>query len=82
MDYITKLDVKDFEKYNNIWDMEENPSLRDKLYQELVNKNRVTFVYVKDGKYIAEVSIVFDMNDLDYTILGKRLYVSRMIVKE
>ena len=82
MDKIIKLDINDFEKCSNIWNMNENEKLKDTLYKELLNNERVTFVYVKDGEYIAEVSIVFDKNDEDYTIKGKRLYVSRMIVKE
>lgn len=82
MDKIIRLDINDFEKCSNIWNMNENEKLKDTLYKELLNNERVTFVYVKDGEYIAEVSIVFDKNDEDYTIKGKRLYVSRMVIKE
>ena len=82
MDKIIRLDINDFEKCSNIWNMNENEKLKDTLYKELLNNERVTFVYVKDDEYIAEVSIVFDKGDEDYTIKGKRLYVSRMIVKE
>ena len=82
MDEIIKLDIKNFEKCNNIWNMEKNKELKDRFYNELQNKNRITFVYTKDEEYIAEVSVVFNKNDEDYTILGKRIYISRIIVKK
>lgn len=82
MDEIIELDIKNFEKCNNIWNMEKNKELKDRFYSELQNKNRITFVYTKDEEYIAEVSIVFNKNDEDYTILGKRIYISRIIVKK
>ena len=34
-----------------------------------------------EGKFIGEIAYVFDMNDGDYTIPGKRIYISRLIVK-
>ena len=82
MDEIIELDIKNFEKCNNIWNMEKNKELKDRFYSELQNKNRITFVYTKDEEYIAEVSIVFNKNDEDYTIPGKRIYISRIIVKK
>ena len=82
MDEIIKLEIKNFEKCNNIWNMEKNKELKDRFYNELQNKNRITFVYTKDEEYIAEVSVVFNKNDEDYTILGKRIYISRIIVKK
>ena len=82
MNKIIELDIKNFEKCNNIWNMEKNKELKDRFYSELQNKNRITFVYTKDEEYIAEVSIVFNKNDEDYTIPGKRIYISRIIVKK
>ena len=82
MDEIIELDIKNFEKCNNIWNMEKNKELKDRFYSELQNKNGITFVYTKDEEYIAEVSIVFNKNDEDYTIPGKRIYISRIIVKK
>ena len=62
--------------------MEKNKELKDRFYKELLNKNRMTFVYTKDEEYIGEVSIVFNKNDEDYSIPGIRLYISRIIVKK
>ena len=82
MEKIIKLDIKNFEKCNNIWNMEKNKELKDRFYKELLSKNRVTFIYTKDEEYIAEISIVFNKNDEDYSIPDKRLYISRIIVKK
>ena len=82
MNKIIELEIKNFEKCNNIWNMEKNKELKDRFYKELLNKNRMTFVYTKDEEYIGEVSIVFNKNDEDYTIPGIRLYISRIIVKK
>lgn len=82
MNEIIELDINNFEKCNNIWNMEKNKELKDRFYKELLNKNRMTFVYTKDEEYIGEVSIVFNKDDEDYTIPGIRLYISRIIVKK
>ena len=62
--------------------MEKNKELKDRFYNELLSKNRMTFVYTKDEEYIGEISIVFNKNAEDYSIPGIRLYVSRIIVKK
>ena len=82
MEKIIELDIKNFEKCNNIWNMDKNKEHKDKIYNELLNKNRKTFVYVEDDEYIAEASLVFDKEDEDYTIPGKRIYLSRIVVKK
>lgn len=82
MNDIIELDIKNFEKCNNIWNMEKNKELKDRFYNELLNKTRKTFVYVKDEEYIGEISIVFNKKDEDYSIPGMRLYISRIIVKK
>ena len=79
---IIKLPPNNFEMCSNIWDMKKNRELAKKFYGELLSGNRITYVYTVDGKYIAEISLVFDMDDSDYTISGKRVYVSRLIVKK
>ena len=62
--------------------MKKNKELKDRFYKELKSGNRKTFIYTKAEEYIAEISIVFDKNDADYSIPGKRLYLSRIIVKK
>jgi len=82
MSNIIKLNINDFYKCNNIWNMNKKKQLADKFYSELENGNRITFVYTEQDEYIGEVSLVFDMNDFDYTIDGKRIYLSRFLVKK
>ena len=82
IDYkIIKLDPKNFKKCSNIWDMKHHADLAEKFYGELLADNRVTYVFQVKDKYIGEISLVFDMNDSDYTIEKQRIYVSRLIVK-
>jgi len=77
---IEKLNVKDYSKCNNIWNMDDC-ELTETFYQEIKNKNRVVFVYKINDEFIGEVAYVFDMKDSDYTIPGRRIYISSLIVK-
>lgn len=76
------LDINNYYKCNNIWDMNKKKELAEKFYQELKNGNRITFIYVENNDYIGEVSLVFDMKDNDYTIKNQRIYLSRFLVKQ
>lgn len=78
---IIKLDPNNFKKCGNIWDMDQQADLAMQFYQELLIGNRVTYVFQVGDKYVGEISIVFNMNDSDYTIEKQRLYLSRLIVK-
>ena len=51
MEEIIELDIKNFEKCNNIWNMEKNKELKNRFYNELLNKTRKTFVYVTDEEF-------------------------------
>ena len=79
---VIKLDINNYYKCNNIWDMYNRKELTNKFYNELKDGNRITFVYVSNDEYLGEVSLVFNMNDSDYTIDGKRIYLSRFLVKK
>ena len=79
---ITKLNIQDYPKCSNIWDMNKQKSLADKFYDEIISGNRRTYIYSINDEYIAEISLVYEMNDIDYTIPSKRAYVSRLIVKK
>ncbi len=78
---IKKLDINDYYKCNNIWDMSKFP-FTEKFKQQIIDGNRVVFVYEVDGEFIGEISYVLDMDDPDYTIPNKRVYISRLIVKK
>jgi ribosomal protein S18 acetylase RimI-like enzyme len=78
---IEKLTPDNYIKCGNIWDMNKNPDMTKKWYDELVSGNRVIFVYIENGEYLGEGSLVFNNGDSDYTIENKRIYLSRMVVK-
>lgn len=78
---IIKLEITGFQKCGDIWDMQEKPALAEQFYRELLSGNRTTYVYTADGAFIGEVSVVRDSGDDDYTKPGRRLYLSRLIVK-
>jgi ribosomal protein S18 acetylase RimI-like enzyme len=78
---IEKLNPENYQKCGNIWDMNKNPNMTKKRYDELVSGNRVIFVYIENGEYMGEGSLVFNNGDSDYTIENERIYLSRMVVK-
>ena len=80
---IVRLKPEDFEKCNNIWDLEENKKFTQNIYKELTSGDRVTFVYkdIKTLNFIGEVSIVFKSWEI-YSIKDVRIYLSRLIVKD
>ncbi len=78
---IKKLDINDYYKCNNIWNMDKFP-FAEKFKQQIIDGNRVVFVYEINGEFIGEIAYVLDMQDSDYTIPNKRVYVSRLIVKK
>ncbi len=78
---IERLNPNDYHKCSNIWNMKSQP-LADKWFDEIKSGNRLVFVYKINGEFIGEGALVLDEGDPDYTIPGKRIYVSRMIVKK
>ena len=78
---IIRLEPNEYNKCRNIWDMSKNPDGALKWYNELVNGNRIIFVYTENSEFIGEGSLVFKNDDPDYTIPDKRIYLSRMVVK-
>jgi len=79
---IVRLKPEDYQKCANIWNMDKRPELAKQFYYELLSGNRRIFVYVKNGEYIGEGAIVFEKNDSDYSIPERRIYFSRLVVKE
>ncbi len=78
---IEPLKPEEYHKCSNIWNMQAQPlSLQWK--EEIESGNRLVFIYKINGEFIGEGALVFNIDDPDYTIPGKRVYVSRMIVKK
>ena len=78
---IIQLDPKNYKKCAAIWNMKSNRQRTKRWLKEIKSGNRVVFIYIEDGQFIAEGALVFDNGDRDYTIPGQRVYLSRMIVK-
>ena len=78
---IRQLSLEEFPKCGNIWNMEKHAELAERFLSALRSGNRLTWVYERDGAFLGEISLVLEQNDPDYTIPGRRIYVSRLIVK-
>ena len=78
---IRVLNIKEYSKCRNIWDMEKHAELAARFLDELRCGNRLTWVYEEGGQFLGEISLVKDTNDPDYTIPGRRIYVSRLVVR-
>lgn len=78
---IEPLKLEEYHKCSNIWNMKSQP-LTEKWREEIASGNRQVFIYKIGGEFIGEGALVLDSGDPDYTIPGKRVYVSRMIVKK
>ncbi|CAM3851566.1 GNAT family N-acetyltransferase [Alkalicoccus chagannorensis] len=79
---IERLTPETFQRCSAIWNVDEEKDMAAWCYEELVQGNRETFVYVEDGLCRGEASLVFEHEDPHYVIPGRRLYVSRMIVRK
>ncbi len=80
--HIRRLTPDEFPKCGNIWDMERHADLAERFLSELQSGNRLTWVYEQDGHFLGEISLVKDTPDPDYTVPGRRIYVSRLIVRK
>ncbi|MCL2427398.1 MAG: GNAT family N-acetyltransferase [Oscillospiraceae bacterium] len=78
---IMKLEPQNFHKLDNIWDMSKHKEMSEIWHKQLISGNRIIFVYCENGEYLGQGDLVCDMNDPDYTIANKRIYLSRMVVK-
>lgn len=79
---IIKLKSEDYHKCSNIWNMKKRPEMAEHFYKQLVSGDRIIYVYAVNGEYLGEGSLVLEQNDPDYSIPGKRVYFSRLVVKE
>ena len=78
---ITRLQPEEFYKCAEIWNMERHKDQAEEWRRQLIAGNRTTYVYRSEDRFLGEISMVFAHADPDYTIPGRRLYVSRLVVK-
>lgn len=79
---IELLEIADYDKCSNIWNMKKQSELAEKFYSELLSGNRITYICKDCEEFVGEISLVKEMNNSDYTIPNQRVYVSRLIVKK
>ena len=78
---IFPLDPAEYGRCRVIWDMDRNPESARRWYRELLEGNRSIFIYRRGGEWLGEIALVRDAGDPDYTMAGRRAYVSRLIVR-
>lgn len=83
MDTITVRDLRpeEYSKCIDIWGVANESKIPGSFYGEFMSGNRVIFVATRGEEFLAEGALVFDKNDPDYTLAGKRVYLSRIGVK-
>ena len=64
---IVPLEPAEYSRCGVIWDMEKNREQARRWYQELLEGNRSVFIFRRNGP--------------DYTVAGRRAYLSRLIVR-
>ena len=81
--HIVELKKENFHRCLDIWEMvpESRTALAETFYSQLLAGRRRTFVYAMKGDYIAEISLVSETSEADYTIPGQRAYVSHLVVR-
>lgn len=77
---IIRLLPENYQKCMNIWNFQRQQNTKQ-FYQELVEGNRIIFVYVLNNEYVGEGSLVLKSEDKDYTIPNQRINITRLIVK-
>ena len=77
---IKKIGLNDYPKCGAIWNMSASPYTQV-FTQQIKTGVREVFVLTMDGEYLAECDLVYDNPDYG-TVPGRRLYLSRLIVKK
>lgn len=77
---ITRIGLEGYSKCGAIWDMTACPYTQTFISQIKASVREV-YILTVDGEYIAEYDLVYDNPEYE-TVPGKRLYLSRLIVKK
>jgi len=84
-DNIIQLQTEHYNNYGNLFDLDHpHASL---WFEQIKARNRIRFLYVENGDCLAQVDIVKDYgernigDETDYTIPGRRVYLSRLFVQ-
>lgn len=74
-----KIMPEDFDSLGGIWNSSADA---EKLREELCEFKRVMIALKSGEEYIAAASLVFEMNDADFTEPMEKIHLSHMAVKE
>ena len=77
---INRISLEDYPKCGAIWDMDACPYTQTFISQIKASVREV-YILTVDGEYVAECDLVYDNPEYG-TVPGKRLYLSRLIVKK
>lgn len=78
---IVKLNIEEYSKCNHIWDMKKCP-YTEYFRNQIISGDRIVYIYKINDEFIGECALVIHVDDSDYFIENKRIYLSRMIVKK
>ena len=83
MDNVSIIPVtpENYHKCGNVWNMEKTRQTKE-WFEEIKAGNRMPFAYAVNGEFLGEIALVKENGDPDYTIPGRRIYVSRLVVKK
>ncbi len=77
---IVQIHIDEYYKCNTIWNMKNNP-FTDTFINQIKNGDRRVYIFKINDKFIAEGNLVKNVDDRDYYIPNKRIYLSHMITK-
>lgn len=76
---IEQLNITNYDKSNNVWDMAICPFTKQ-FKEQIACGNREPYLLKYNNKYIASCDLVYDYGE--YTKAGIKVYLSRLIVKK
>ena len=80
---IIRLVPEDFYRVcSGIWNTVKHEQFARQFEQELYSGNRIAYIYQIGGENVAEISMVFNADDPDYTIEKQRAYISHLVVRQ
>lgn len=81
MKEIVKIEIEDYSKCNNIWNMKKNP-YTEIFINQMKKGTRFVYVYKINDEFVAEGNLVAENEDMDYFVPKQRIYLSHLIVKK
>lgn len=77
---IINLQPQDFDTGGELWALAGERRAAE-WRDELLHGRRIIFVYAVNGEYVASGALVFYKSDLHYTLPGRRVFLTQLLVK-